>query len=173
MGKRIKTLSNNDGMTLMEVMVAVLIFSVFITAFMTGQGNNILSSARMKEDLLLKDLAHMQYNLTLLDPPDFSREIKDIKTETKAFKDYPGFEYTLSYVPVFIPDVEKILGTSEEDRNDPNRAMRKQIMLEFKENMERLIWQISIVVRNKQTQGSFEVSGWLYNPEANVRFTRF
>ena len=166
-------LKNQDGMTLIEVMVALLLFAVFISAFMTGQGNNVLSSGRMREDLLLKDLAHMQYNLTMLTPPDFSQEFKEPKKETKTFKEYPNYEYTMSYVPVFIPDISKILGESDEERDDPNRAMRQQIMQEFKENMERLVWQVSISVRNKETDDSFEIAGWLYNPNANVRFTRF
>lgn len=160
---------NCDGLSLIEVTVAVFLFSVFITAFMTGQGNNILSSARMKDDMILKDLAQMQYNLTLLDPPDFSRPVVDGKKETKSFEDYPGYQYTLLYKPVFIPDIDKILGT-ETDREDPDKQMKKRIMQEFKENMEKLVWQISITVTNKTTKATFEIAGWTYYPEAKVKF---
>jgi hypothetical protein len=163
------SINNSDGLTLIEVTVAVFIFSFFITAFMTGQGNNILSSARMKDDMILKDLAQMQYNLTLLDPPDFSRPVVDGKKETKAFKDYPGYQYTLLYKPVYIPDIDKILG-SEGDENDPDKQMRKKIMKEFKDNMEKLVWQISITVMNKATKASFEIAGWTYYPDAKVKF---
>ncbi len=163
------SICNSDGMTLFEVMVAVFLFSVFIMAFMTGQGNNILSSARMKDDMILKDLAQMQYNLTLLDPPDFSRPVVDGKTETKTFEDFPGYEYTLLYKPVFIPDINKILG-NDGDREDPDRQMKAKIMQEFKENMEKLVWQVSISVMNKATKATFEIAGWTYYPDAKVKF---
>lgn len=159
-------------MTLIEVMIAIFLFAVFITAFMTGQGNNISSSFRMKDDLILKDLAENQYNLTLLDPPDFSRPIADIKSEKKSLKDHPGYEYTMSYKQIFIPDVAKIMGTKE-DPNDPDQQNRKRVIQEFKDNMEKLVWQVSVVVRNKATGASFEVSGWTYYDKARVAFKGF
>ena len=168
-----KIFSNRSGMTLMEVMIAVFLFAVFITAFMSGQGNNILSSVRMKDDLYLKDLAEMQYNLTLLDPPDFSKPLVDKKTETKTFEDFPGYEYTLTYQQIFIPDVEKILGVSAEEQNDPNRQNEKKVLEEFKNNMEKLVWQISILVTNKETKMSYELAGWTYYSDAKVIFKGF
>lgn len=167
-----KIAATEKGISLVEVMIAIMLFAVFITAFMTGQGNNVMSSYRMKEDLKLKRLAEMQYNLTMLDPPDFSRPLADTKSETKPFEDYPGFEYTMSYRQIFIPDIGKIMG-EQEDPNDPDRQNRRKIMQEFKDNMEKLVWQLSIEVRDKNSGNSFVLAGWVYYDKAKVAFKGF
>jgi hypothetical protein len=165
-----KIIQNNDGLTILEVMMATVLFAVFIVAFTTGQGNNVMTSIRMREDLRLKDLAQLQYNRTLLEPPDFKTPIVDEKKETKAFEDYPNYEYTFSYKPVLIPDVDKIMGAPEGENQSGEKQARARIMKEFKSNMEKLIWQIKIEVKNKISGNTFEISGWTYFPEANVQF---
>lgn len=170
--KGLKKLLNSEGIGLIEVMISITLFAIFITAFMTGQGNNVMSSYRMKDDLKLKELAQTQYNLTMLDPPDFNRQLAEPKSETKPIEDEPGYEYTMSYKQIFIPDISKIMG-EQENPNDPDRQNRKRIMQEFKDNMERLVWQISIEVRNKNSGATYEIAGWVYHSEAKVAFRGF
>ena len=161
-----------SGMSLIEVMIALAIFAVFATAYSVGHNGSLATSANMQGDLKLKDLAEMQYNLTLLDPPDFSKPVADVKKVTKSFKDYPDYEYTMSYKQIFIPDITKILG-EQDDPNDPERQNRKKIMQEFKDNMERLVWQISLEVRDKRNNATFLLSGWTYYAKGQVKFKGF
>jgi prepilin-type N-terminal cleavage/methylation domain-containing protein len=49
-------LLNDQGFTLMEVMIAISIFAIFASVFVTGQGYNLLDSSSLKDEILLKDI---------------------------------------------------------------------------------------------------------------------
>ena len=42
-------------------------------------------------------------------------------------------------------------------------GLQKQIMDTVTKNLEKLIYQVNVVVRNKQTDYNYELSTWLYN----------
>ena len=72
-----RVLKNEEGMSLIEVITAVFLFAIFITAFMTTQGNNITTSIRFKDELALKDIAEIQMQELILNPPeDFRLEVR-------------------------------------------------------------------------------------------------
>jgi prepilin-type N-terminal cleavage/methylation domain-containing protein len=89
-------LSNQSGFTLMEVLIAITIFALFATVFVTGQGYNLLDSGKFKDDLLLKDLAENKINEIVVNPPEL-RDSLTITKETKAFDSNPDYQYTIEY----------------------------------------------------------------------------
>ena len=168
------SLANQKGFTLMEVMIAIAIFSVFATAFVTGQGYNLLDSSKLKEDILLKDLAENTINQLVTDPPEL-RDSLTLAKETKDFEKTPGYQYTIEYKKLFVPDMSKIVGKDKDDKidNNPKNEMEKRIFKVFKENMELMIWQVEVTVSNKLTNEQFKLSTWLYNQNADVKIDQF
>jgi hypothetical protein len=51
--------------------------------------------------------------------------------------------------------------------------MEKRIFGIFKENMEKIIWQVEVTVKNKTNDSSFKLSRWLYNQNADVQIGTF
>lgn len=166
-------LVKTDGFTLIEVMIALSIFAFFITAFMTTQGMNITSSGLIREDLLLRDLTELKINEIVENPPDL-RENLILAPETKSFEDHPDYEYKIEYQKFLIPDLSKIKGSSEDDsENNDLQVLEARLFNTVKDNVEKMIWQVRVTVRNKQTDYNFELATWLYNKEAQVKLEGF
>jgi len=154
----------------MEVMVAIAIFSVFATAFVTGQGYNLLDSSKLKEDIRLKDLCENTINEIVTNTPEL-REALTLTKETKDFEKFPDYRYTIEYKKFFVPDMNKIAGKEKDDNksDDQESALEKRIFQTFKENMEKMIWQVEVTVENKLSKEQFKLSTWLYNQNAEVK----
>lgn len=167
-------LIKTDGFTLIEVMIALSIFAFFITAFMTTQGMNIASSGLMREDLLLRDLTELKINEIIENPPDL-RDNLILAPETKSFEDYPEYEYKIEYQKFLIPDLSKIKGNSEENQNEQDdlAVLQSRLFNTVKDNIEKMIWQVRVSVRNKETDYRFELSTWLLNKDAQVKLEGF
>lgn len=165
---------NNQGFTLLEVMIAIVIFTIFATVFITGQGYNLLDSGKLREDMLLKDLAENKINEIIINPP----ELRDSLTLAKETKDAEGnsnYSVTVEYKKFFVPDMSKITG-SEEDKDADESAqaqMEKRIYKVFKDNMEKMIWQVEVTVKSKTSDSSLRLSTWLYNQNADVQIGQF
>ena len=166
----IPNIKNQKGFTLMEVMVAIAIFSVFATAFVTGQGYNLLDSSKLKEDIRLKDLCENTINEIVTNTPEL-REALTLTKETKDFEKFPDYRYTIEYKKFFVPDMNKIAGKEKDDNksDDQESALEKRIFQTFKENMEKMIWQVEVTVENKLSKEQFKLSTWLYNQNAEVK----
>lgn len=167
-------LTKTDGFTLIEVMIALSIFAFFITAFMTTQGMNIASSGLIREDLLLRDLTELKINEIIENPPDL-RDNLILAPETKSFEDYPEYEYKIEYQKFLIPDLAKIKGNSEENQSEQDdlAVLQARLFNTVKDNIEKMIWQVRVSVRNKETDYSFELSTWLLNKDAQVKLEGF
>ena len=165
-----KSLDNQKGFTLMEVMIALVIFSVFAAVFVTGQGYNLLDSGKLKEELLMKDYCENKINEIISNPPEL-RESLTLSKETKDVEANKDYQYTVEYKKFFVPDMNKITGESETgDKEESAQAqMEKRIFKVFKENMEKMIWQVEVTVKNKTNDSSFKLSSWIYNPNADVQ----
>lgn len=170
-----ENLKSNQGFTLLEVMIAIAIFTIFATVFITGQGYNLLDSGKLKEDILLKDIAENKINEIIVNPP----ELRDSLTLTKETKDAEGdsnYSVTVEYKKFFVPDMSKITGTNEEGKDkeeSPQDQMEKRIYKVFKDNMEKMIWQVEVTVKSKTSDSSFRLSTWLYNQNADVQIGQF
>jgi type II secretion system protein I len=173
MAKRKKIISNASGFTLFEVMIAIAIFAVFATVFITGQGYNILDSSKLKNEMLLKDLCQNKLNEIIINPP----ELRDSLTLTKEVKDvdgFPNYQYSIEYKKFTVPDLAKLQNSADEDEEDKQQnSFEKMLFDTFKENMEKLIWQVEVVVKDKTTEDTFRLSTWLYNNNAEVNVNKF
>lgn len=165
-----KILSNQKGFTLMEVMIALVIFAVFATAFVTGQGYNLLDSSKLKEELLMKDFAENKINDIIVNPPEL-RDALTLSKETKDVEANTDYQVTVEYKKLFVPDMNKITGsdTPEGEEESAQAKMEKRIFKVFKENMEKMIWQVEVTVKNKTNDSTFRLSTWLYNQNADVQ----
>lgn len=165
-----------QGMSLIEVITAVFLFALFITAFMTTQGNNIATSIRFKEELLLKDIAEMKMHELILNPPEDFRPSAgkvDIEGEKKKFEEieeYPDYRFAVQLFKVTIPDFEKITGQEPDENPNENQAIQKRIFDNFKRNMEQLVWQVIITVRHEPSGQTYDLSTWLYNQNGRLQF---
>jgi prepilin-type N-terminal cleavage/methylation domain-containing protein len=169
-------LSNQNGFTLMEVMIAILIFTVFATVFSTGQGYNLLDSGKLKDEILLKDFAENKINEIIVNPPEL-RDSLTLSKETKDIESNTNYQITVEYKKFFVPDMNKIVSSEsteeKEKENSPMAQMEKRIFSVFKENMEKMIWQVEVTAKNKITDSKFKLSTWLYNPNADVQIGSF
>lgn len=164
-----KLLVDQNGFTLMEVMIALVIFSVFATAFVTGQGYNLLDSSKLKEEMLMKDYCENKINDIITNPPEL-RDALTLTKETKEIESNKDYQYTVEYKNFFVPDMNKITGEAPQDEEESAQAqMEKRIFKVFKDNMEKMIWQVEVTVKNKTNDSSFKLSTWLYNPNVDVQ----
>lgn len=161
---------NQKGFTLMEVMIAIAIFSVFASAFVTGQGYNLLDSSKLKEDIRLKDLCENTINDLITNPPEL-RDALTLTKETKDFEKFPDYKYTIEYKKLFVPDMNKIAGKEKggDEAESKQQVLEKRIFGVFKENMEKIIWQVEVTVQNKLSKEQFKLSTWIYNQNAEVK----
>ncbi|MDO9183238.1 MAG: prepilin-type N-terminal cleavage/methylation domain-containing protein [Bacteriovorax sp.] len=169
-------LNSQSGFTLMEVMIAIAIFTVFASVFVTGQGYNLLDSSKLKEEILMKDFAENKINDIIVNPPDLT-EALTLSKETKDVEANKDYQTTVEYKKFFVPDMAKLKPSNtieeKEQENTPQAQMEKKIFKVFKENMEKMIWQVEVTVKNKTTESSFRLSTWLYNPAAEVQIGSF
>ena len=169
---------NQSGFTLMEVMIAIVIFATFSTAFVTGFGYNLMDSGGLKENIILKDLCENKINDIITNPPTFS----DALTLTKETKDIEGntdYQTIVEFKKFVVPEMSKIAGSASSEEGDAESAqtdeanqqaaLEKRIFAVFKENMEKIIWQVEVTVKNKITGNTFTLDAWLYNNNADVK----
>ncbi len=166
-------------MTLIEVAIATTLFSIFALAFVSGQGSNVLDSVRMKQELYLKDLAELKLNEIILDPPKFEESLTETGKEEKPLEDFPGYKYVLEFKKLTLPDFAKLMGKGEEGEDnagdeDPQLSqIQDKISATVIENMEKMVWQVSLTVIHEESQNSFEVNSWLHNHKAQVALSGF
>lgn len=170
-----RSIRNEKGMTLLEVMIALAIFSVFIVSYMASQGYSIKDSADLKEDIKLRELCLQVIDEKTTDPPVF-RESLTLTPETKKFEDNEDYSYTIVWQRIVIPDIQKIQGQDPDEldgKQDQSGALQKQIFDNVKKNLEKMIWQIEVTVKSEITGNKFLLSSWLYDEKAKVKFDGF
>lgn len=173
--KFFENLKKNEGFTLLEVMIAIAIFTIFATVFITGQGYNLLDSGKLREDMLLKDIAENKINEIIVNPPEL-RDALTLSKDVKEADGNPNYTVTVEYKKMFVPDMNKITGTDEEGKDKeetPQDQLERRIFKVFKENMEKMIWQVEVTVKSKTSDSSFRLSTWLYNQNADVQIGQF
>lgn len=160
----------------MEVMIAIVIFTVFASVFATGKGYNLLDSSKLKEEMLMKDFAENKINEIVINPPEL-RESLTLSKETKDVEANNDYQTTVEFKKFFVPDMTKITADDsidgKEKEDTPQAQMEKRIFKVFKENMEKMLWQVEVTVKNKTNDSSFKLSTWLYNQNADVQIGSF
>lgn len=158
-------------------MIAIAIFTVFATVFVTGLGYNLIDSGKINEEILLKDFAENKINEIIVDPPEF-RDALALSKETKDVEANNNYQTTVEFKKFFVPDINQAAsddsGPETADKeNSPQAQMERRIFKVFKENMEKIIWQVEVTVKNKNTNSSLKLSAWLYNTNADVQIGSF
>ena len=171
--------NRQSGFSLLEVLFAIAIFTVFLSSYMINQGQNLDDSRRLQEDLILRRLAEDVINQIILDTPKLSSALT-LAPETKRFEgEYEDFEYTVEYRKLEIPNLQELNAKEgEEDGQDISAAsvpssrnanIQQRVFQEVKNNIEKILWQISITVKNRTSENSYIISTWIRNPGAKVR----
>jgi prepilin-type N-terminal cleavage/methylation domain-containing protein len=164
----------NSGFALIELLIALTVFSVFIASYVTIQGYNITDSGNLREELKLKDLAQQKINEIITSPPRFTLALT-ISKETKTFEHDPDYEYVLEYKKMTIPDYNKMSGVKSEDGDKDSQSAEGNLMKkkfkEIKDNLEQLLWQVQVTVKNKTTGYQYNLSAWLLNEDHKVKIS--
>ena len=157
-------LKGNNGFTLIEVMIAMAIFAVFITAFITAQGYNIADSTTLKEEIILRDLAEQKSNELIYDPPEF-KEGLTLSPKTATFTENEDYTYRITYKR-FELEIEKMLESNDPEKTIP--AGTKKVYSNITKNLKEIIWQAEIQIKSSISGNTLTVSTWLYNNDAKV-----
>ncbi len=161
----------SSGFTLMEVMIALMLFGIFFSVYISVKGYVRQDSTQMRSELELQRLAERVINEIIVNPPPLDRSLLIGKPDVKKFDDFPNFTYTVRYKEFKIPDINKL------KEKDPNQALQeneslleKMISEKVVENIEKLVWQVEVEIRNEDSGLNYLVSTWLYNREAQIDF---
>ena len=167
MDKKLK----EQGFTLIEVMIATAIFTIFALYYVTGQGNNVLDSANLKESSMLRALAQDTVNKVILDPPELRESLTET-LETTKFEDYPDYSYSIRLSKMAMPSFEQISGEEDSGGEGQNQnAIQQNIYDQVRKNFEEVLWQVEIKVINGATNNTYTLSTWMLDHKAAVRFS--
>ncbi len=183
----VSKIKNQQGFSLLEVMIAITLFAFFATAYLTGQGYNVEDSRLSEEQLVLQQLAERKINELVLDPPKFTNATANFK-ETKTFdeSEYKNYEYTMEIKKLTIPDFAQLFAQkgaasdeaqdandgdyfAEGTKNQRNQALEKLVFEELKKNIERVLWQARVTITNKETKYNFTLSTFLTNYNEKIQ----
>lgn len=164
-----------EGMSLLEVMIAMAIMAVFSTVFISGIGSNIFSSSEIRSDITIFELAQMKINEIIVTPPPLRETLLTETKDEKEFEEFPGYFYSVLLQKITIPDYASFVETdgSEDIHPDKNSEIKQKIVETVVENMQKLIWQIEITITHRESNRSHTVSSWLYNNKAKLKLGGF
>lgn len=166
---------SQEGFTLVEVMIAMTIFALFITAFLMSQGSNISSSVNMQEDIIMQGLAQQKINEIMIDKPVFSNAT-DKQVESKNFEEeeFKHYKYTIEFKRLVFPDFQQLTGQSEDEEENQNadanqnQNLRKAVFDKLKKNMEEILWQVRVTITNTDIDYEYSLSSWITNDRAQI-----
>lgn len=166
-------IKNQKGFSLVEVMIALAIFSVFVTSLILTQSTNVNNSILMAEDLTLHNLAVSKMNEVLIQEKEFTNATeKDV--DSGNFKDeYQKYKYTIEYKKNKFPEFNQIMGQEEDEYSNKDETIKKKIFEKLKKNVETMIWQVKVTITNTETDYKYELKSWVTNHKAklDLKFT--
>ena len=137
---------------------------------MVSQGQNLSDSAQLQEDLVLRRLAEEVMDHIILLPPELSSALT-LAPETKKFEDeYENYEYTIEYKKIELPNLRELNNQGPEQEESPiNQNIQQKIYQQIKSNIENLLWQVAVRVKNTISQRTYTLSTWIKHPKAKVK----
>ena len=163
-----KLVSNSSGFTLIEVLIATTVFSVFIAAYSLIQGNNMSDSTLMRREVLLENIANQVLNETIASPPKFSKSLLlNPEGSYKKFEENDFYEYRIEWHEFKVPDFNKLMA-KEEDTDANTSTIQNMVFDNIKTNLEKKIWQIRVIVRERESKFPFELSTWILDHKVAV-----
>lgn len=169
-GKKTELLSQK-GFTLIEVLISLLIFSIFISSYLVSEGYNVSDSLLLDEEIKLKGLTQEVMNELIINPPKNFRGITLGSPEFKSFEDEPQYAYKVQYKELKIPDLTSLTTSKEEEEQGRSQAQnpyQKRVLETLKKNVEEIVYQVEVTVQNKQTKFSYSASTWIIDRKANI-----
>lgn len=155
-------------------MIALAIFAVFMVVFATSNSYNLLDSTNMKEEILLRQLAETTINDIILNPPkNLDKSITLGPGDIKTIEGYEDYESKVVYKEFTVPDMTKLKKAKGEDGDTPKNPMEDKVYEIIKENMEKLIWQVEVTIKNKKTNFTTTLSTWILNDKVEVNVKGF
>ncbi len=175
---------SDNGFSLLEVLIAVLLFSVFYLVYSTSERMNLMTSTQWQKEMVLLELCDRIMSETINKPPPFNDSLTLIP-ETKNFEEseLQDYQYTITWkrfeLPANFVDLLFAAGGDTGSDNEgegggaptgnaQNSAMLKQVFTQVQKNLKNLIWQIQVTVEDKASKEKFLLSTWIRNPEAKV-----
>jgi prepilin-type N-terminal cleavage/methylation domain-containing protein len=166
----------DKGFALIELMIAIFLFAIFMAVFATSQNYNISDSRLLKEEIILRQLAQQKINQIIIDPPkNFDKSLTLGQGEIETIEGHEQYESKVVYREFKLPDFSKFTEENEdgEGSGTDTNSINSRIFEKVRENFEKLIWQAEVTIRNKETDFKFTFSTWLYNPKAEVNVSGF
>jgi prepilin-type N-terminal cleavage/methylation domain-containing protein len=165
-----KIIQGQKGFSLIEVMIALTIFGVYVTAMIMSQTNNVGSSIRMSQDLVLHNLAEMKMSETLIGSKEFTNATEnDVDSGSFDIEGFKNYKYKVSIKKTEFPDFSQIMGKSEDDEADnKNSAVQKLIFEKMKKNVEEIIWQVNVQIINSDNEQTYELNSWINKSNAKI-----
>ncbi len=172
-GLKINLKIAQTGFALVEVMIALLIFSVFAVSIISIQSSNVTSSAILAEDLALHNLAELKMNEVLISRLKFTNATEnDPDTGEIEVEGYENYKYTIEYKKMLLPDLSAIMGKSEDDNpyeeDSGSKRLEKMVFEKLKKNIEGVLWQVKVIITNSLTGEEYELNAWVENKDAKL-----
>lgn len=164
-------LENQKGFSLLEVVVALSIFAVFATVFVQSQGTQVNISMGFQEELKMRNLAQQVINDIMINTPDLTESLFVGSGDTKTFENEDNYSYTIAWTKFTLPDFSKL--KSAEENAEGETGVESRVMEKVRENMEKLIFQVEVTIKNKETGYAHSVSTWLYNNNVTLELSGF
>lgn len=174
-GKKNRLLiDNEDGFSLVEVLIAMMLFALFMSVYDLNVISNLDNSLENRETLLLKHLADLKMREIQLIPPDFSPQLAVAPKEYSfTEEEYQDYKYMVEYALFEIPNLAEIMGTAEEgestEDSTQNQGLAGLVFNQLKENLAKMIWQVSITVTHNPSQKTYQITNLLNNENAKIK----
>lgn len=156
------------GFSLLEVMIALTVFAVFIISYVATEGQHKIDSTNMREELRLQQLAQEVISMLHLDPPDFQKQMT-LTADTGKFEKegFESYEYSIEYFE-FTPIDLNALQNEDEGDEEATNLIPPQINKQFQKFQEEKLWQAVVTVTNKVTGFNYSLSTFLVNQKATL-----
>jgi prepilin-type N-terminal cleavage/methylation domain-containing protein len=167
---------NKNGFTLLEIMIAMTVFSMFVTAFVVSQGNNLADSSNMRFEYQLKNLLEKEVNEIIINPPEFTPGLLITnENDYKTIEDFEEYEKKVEWFEFLLPDLSQLNKKegSEDSESNQQDTIQTKITDSVSKNLKLLLWQLRVTIRHKETQKQMEATTWLVNQKAKVQFEGF
>ena len=158
-----------QGFSLLEVVIAITIFSVFVSVFLTGQGQNIADSEIMIQEVKLKSLCQKKLADIMQNPPSFTGIIPP--AEEKDYEDEPDFRYKIQYKEFILPNFSAFSGQEDDQANTDanNQTIQEKIFNQIRDNIKSAIRQVEVTVIHKKTGLTYILTTWIRNKNARFK----
>jgi len=161
----------NKGFTLLEVMIALALFSVFFVVFLSSQSSNFISSNRMEKRLIMHNIAENVMSDLLTAPPPLNPSLT-LKPQVFKYENNDDYEYSIEYKQFELPNIFTQPQEGEESSDSAQNQQSQYVDLlykQVKENVKEALWQVRISVIEKETKYEYWLTAWLRNPNFEIR----